>query len=296
MILTDAYENTAPAGGASYAPMANLLYGSTEGHTAHLSRMLQDGSVFEEYMSAEPYISNDVVPVVVRTPKIFDALADVALGKRLKQHYIKMMTIAPKTIDGLKRTVNVSFAEDRLNGGGQIFESVSNVTRERAEPTHTYTDRVGKPFWYLLDFIIRYGRMDPETKTPLAVTLPLKPGFLDKGQHLTPDFYTGSMLYFEPTHTGKDIIEAYVCGNMMPKTTGDNTSKRDKGSDREKSELSIPFTSIDISGDPAKAVAQIVLDKMNVFKSNPDKLSAFVNDTDIQKAMEASLGFDEVVR
>ena len=296
MILTDAYEKQTYAGGQSYAPMSNLLYGGTEGHTAHLSRMLQDGQVFEEYMSAEQFISNDIIPIVVRTPGIFDALADVALGKRLKQHFINMMTIMPKTIDGLKRTINVSLVEDRLGGGGQIYQSVSNVTKERAEPTHNWTDRVGKPVWNMLDFIIRYGRMDPETKAPLAITLPLKQGYLEKGMHLKPDFYTFTMMYIEPTATRKNVMEAYICGNMFPQTTGENTSKMDKGSDKEKSELSIAFTSIDISGEPAKAVAQIALDKMNVFQSNPDNLSAFVNDTDIQKAMEASLGFDQVVQ
>ena len=296
MIINDAYTNKSYYGGTSYQPMINLLYGGSEGHTAHISRMMDDGQVFEEYMSMDPYISNNVIPIVLRTPGIFDALADVELGSRLKQHYINMMTIMPKTIDGLKRTVNVSFAEERLGGTGEVLESVTNVTKEKSDIQHTYIDRVGKPVWTLHDFLIRYAKMDYETGMPLAVTLDLKPGYLEKGQEPDRAFYTGTMAYVEPNITRKNVVEAYISGNIFPRTTGANESNSDRGSDRKRSELSIGYTNVTISGEPAKVVGQIILDKMQVFKENPDRLSALMNDNDVQKSVEAALGFDEIVK
>jgi len=274
------------------SPMVNLDYGHMNGFVPNLTRDI-DGKKFEEYFANEAHVNYDIIPLVLRTPKIFDILADESLGNKLRNHFINVMTIAPKKISGLNRKLSFSFGEHKI-GASQIHQQVIGAKRERSAPVHDYVEKKGKAIERLFEFIMVYGAMDPESQTNILDTLDLKPGYVEKGKTLSNIYFTCTMLYIQPDAWMKNVVEAYICGNMMPMEFPENVSSREeRGTDRTIIEFSMPFTSIDKSNEAVRIIAQYALDNMSNVTVDPDKIPAFINNSDIDRALAQQFGFHE---
>jgi len=292
MRLTDAIQKTGE-NGVSSTPRINLLDAGYDGFYPELAKTI-GGKNFEKWMNNAAYVSNNIVAVVVRTPKMFDVLADAALGARLRNLYIATMTHIPLTITGFEATVTLETAEHRSGAAGELHEEFTKASRSRTRITKTYVEKLGKPLNRFFDFMIRYGIKDPDTQSPLLTTLSLVDNSLVKGELLTPDYYTGSILYFEPDMINKNVVEAYYCVNVAPKTAGEVTSKRDLGSGGETKEYSIEFTSITRSGEAIRRSTQTVLDRMSIFDKNPDRDEIIaIHDDELARNLSNEFSFNE---
>jgi len=292
VILTDAIQKTGETGNLS-TPRLNLLDAGYDGFYPELAKTI-GGVNFEKWMNNAAYVSNNIVAVVIRTPKMFDILADTALGSRLRNLYIAVMTHIPLTITGFEATVTLDTTEHRSGAAGELHEEFTKASRGRTRITKTYIEKLGKPLNRFFDFLIRYGIKDPDTQSPLITTLPLTDNSLAKGELLTPDYYTGSILYFEPDMINKNVVEAYYAVNVAPKSAGEVTSKRDLGSGGDTKEYSIEFTSITRSGEAIRRSTQTVLDKMSIFDKNPDRDEIIaIHDDELARNLSNEFSFNE---
>ena len=264
--------------------MLNLEFGGQHGWSPRLGYIDTDGKNYSEWISNAKYVSKNVIAVVLQTPRFFDYMPDAQKWtKTLKS----LLELHSKSIDGLQAGLSVEFAESAVGGAGEMQEDVSNVTRARTTITHVFEEKVGKPINRFLTNWIRYGLMDPDTKHALIGTLP---GF-DSKELFTPDFYTATVLYFEPDVTGRTIVEAWLCTNMAPKSNGEVTGKRDLTAGGETKEMSIEFTSITMYNQAVRQLAQNILDGMTTIKTDPHNLPLFVS-TDPATARDAGLSED----
>jgi hypothetical protein len=292
MQIVNEIESAGVLGEETTSPIANLDYGHMNGLVPNLTREF-DGKYYEEYFANEAHINYDIIPFVVRTPKIFDILADEALGNKLRNHFINVMTIAPKKISGLNRKLSYTFGEHKI-GASQIHQQVTGAKRERSAPVHDYVEKKGKAIEKLFEMIMVYGAMDPESQTNILDALDIKPGYVEKGKLLSNIYFTCTMLYVQPDAWMKNVVEASLCGNMMPMEFPENVSSREeRGTDRTISEFSMPFTSIDKSNEAVRIVAQYALDNLSNVAVNPDVIPAFINNSDIDRALSQQFGFHE---
>jgi hypothetical protein len=265
--------------------MLDLEFGGQNGWSPRLGYIdPSDGKNYSEWISSAKYVSKNVIAVVLQTPRFFDYMPDPQKwSKTLKS----LLELHSKSIDGLQAGLSVEYAESPVGGAGEMQEDLTNVTRARSTVTHTFEEKVGKPINRFLTNWIRYGLMDPDTKHALIGTL----SSFDSKELFTPDFYTASVLYFEPDITGRTIVEAWLCTNMAPKSNGEVVGKRDLTTGGETKEMSIEFTSITMYNQAVRQLAQNILTGMTTIKTDPHNLPLFVS-TDPVSARDANLQED----
>jgi hypothetical protein len=286
-IIRQSYDGKKPV-----APMLDIRYGNMEGIVPHIARLI-DNKYFDEWVHHAAYVSSNIIPVVIRVPKVFQLFESSDLRKKLTETWVAMMTIAPTQIDGFKGTVTVETESHKIGGAGEEHEEFVKANRERTTITNTYTERLGKPYNRFLDFIIRYLIEDPDTGFALVNSLPLLDGGIKKGELYTPDYYTGTVLYFEPDRIHRNIVEAYLCTNIAPKSAGEITSKKEIGANKELKEYQIEFTSITQQNENVKVIAQQILDKMTIVNSTPDTAPVAIHDDDFKLANSTEFQFNE---
>lgn len=240
-IITSAYASS------SKGSVLDLRHGGQHGWAPNLT----------EWISNQAYVSKPVVGIVLEWPKMFTAFDN---PKMWTDSFRAMMEIHSRSIDGLNQTLTVDTDEHQIGGAGEVQEEVINVTRARSNPKHTIVEKYGRPVQRLLDIWIRYGLMDPETKFALLNKRITNEG--SKATDLLADWYTATMLYFQPDPLHRYIDKAWIITNMFPKGTGDITSKRDLTSGQELITLDVEFTGIQQVGSGVDAFAQQILDAM----------------------------------
>ena len=262
--------------------MVNVEFGGMFGYSPLIGG--NDGTdQYSEWISNQAHVSKNVIAVVLQAPKFFDYMPN---SSQYVSAFKAMFELHAKTITGLNRTLTVTHAEHDLGGTLEKQEEVVNVNRERTVLATTHQEKLGRPFQKLLEAWIRYGMMDPDTKTPLIATL-ARDGKLPKAfdpKFYTAEFYTATVLFIETDITNRHVEDAYICTNVMPKGTGEWIAKKDMAADGELSELSIEWTSITSSNIFSKKIAQNMIDKMSVFKHLPEIGTVVVNPNEPQNA------------
>jgi hypothetical protein len=232
-------------------PQVDLAYGGQFGWTP----------VLTEWVSNQAYIRRNLVCVLLEAPRLFQKMPD---PPKWVQTLRSLVELHPLRIEGLNAGLTVETAEHAVGGAGEMQREFTNVTRARTDVTFTYSsDKYGNPIQTFLDAWIRYGMMDPDTKTALMGTIDSYDG------DMLADMYSFSAVFFEPTPEGRKVHRAWVVTNMFPVTTGDIIGKRDLTSASEISELSINVGGIAQYGNGAVALAQKLLDAMNFNGANP---------------------------
>jgi len=262
---------------AGNAPVLDLAYGGQNGHAAAIGRIGQDGKNYDEWISNQAYVKQNVIPMVLSYPRAFDLMPDKQMWI---DTYNALMTLHPLTIDGLTSGLTVEFDEHAVGGAGEMQEEITKVTRARTSLTKTYKEKSGKSIQKFIDMVIRYLYSDPDVEKPLITNIT---GDTFGGMY-TPDYYTGTHLYIEPDVTQRIVVDAWLCTNVMFKGNGDRTGKRDVHSARETSDLSIEFTSITMNNESVLQLANTMLANLNVLKANPE-LDMVVPQADIAAAL-----------
>ena len=249
---------------AGSAPALEIGRGGQFGYMPRFGKIDSDGKVYEEWVNNHLYIKQNVIPIVLRYPKLYDFMPDKAYWIR---GYKAMLEDHPLTIEGLTSGLTVETDEEAVGGGGEFMEEITDVKRERTQLSFTIPDKAGKAIQKFIDATIRYGMKDPDTKKPLVSQFF---NTLNDVGIYTPDFYTGMCMFIEPDVTQQVVVDAWLCFNMFPKGTGERTGRRDLKSPGEKNNLSIQFTSITMNNEATQIFAQKLLDQLTVLKKIPD--------------------------
>lgn len=230
------------------------------------------------YVSSSAYVSRPLVAQLLAAPLGFNDLDSPDLYVRTLKSMVEKQS---KTIEGLNATLTVEFQSNPFGGAGEIQEDFSNVQRSPSTPTHTWTERSGKPFNRLLSNWITGLMMDPATKYPTVIS---RAG--NTTQDTLPDYTGMTMLYYETDTVHKRIVEAWLCTNMMPKSAGEVTGNRDLTAGGQTKDYNIEFTAITQHGYGVKQLAQKILDTYNLGGMNPNLQQAAYSDisADVKRA------------
>ena len=241
-------------------PMVDLKYGGQFG-------ALPD---FPGYVSSSAYVSRPIVPVLLAAPLGFNHLDNPEVYIRTLK---SMVELQAKSIEGLNATLTVEFQSNPFGGGGEQQEDFSNVTREQSRPTFVWTERQGKPFRALLTSWITGIMMDPNSKYPNVVS-----NGNSGPNDLLPDYTGMTCLFYEPDPVHKKVNEAWLCTNMMPRTSGEITGNRDLPAGGQTRDYTVEFTAITQHGYGVKRLAQKILNSYNLGGMNPNLQQAFIQD------------------
>lgn len=220
-----------------------------------------------EWVNNQAYVSRPLVCILLESPRLFTVMPD---SQKWISALKSLFELHARTIDGFNAGVKVDTDEHPVGGAGEVQQEITNVTRERSTPRFTFVEKYGRPIQSLLDYWIRYGMMDPETKFALA-------GILNSAEttDLLADWYSATALFFVPDPLHKKVDKAWITTNMFPLSTGEITAKRDLTSAQEILTLDIEFSGISQTGLGVRLFAQNILDRINTTNSDPFMKPAF---------------------
>jgi len=252
------------AKGKAYSGHTNMLdlsHGGQNGHNSAIGRVGADGKNYDEWISNQAHVKQNIIPVVLSYPKGLDFMPN---PQGWIDAYNAIMTLHPLTIDGLTSGLTAEFDEHAI-AGGEMQEELTKVTRARSALSMTFKEKSGKSIQKYIDMVMRYLYSDPDSEKPLVTDLTTD----DFGGMYTPDYFTGTHLYIEPDVTQRRVVDAWLCTNIMFKGNGDRTGKRDIHSARETIDLSIDLTSITMNNEAVLNLADTILGNLSVINTNP---------------------------
>lgn len=254
------------------APMANLALGGMDGFAPDMT----------QWCNHQAYVAQQAVFLHLEGPVGFKYFPDPqfwysALKSLLETH--------AKSITGYSAGLEVDFVENSVSGGGEMQQDPINVTRARTNPSFTFVEKYGRPIQTFLYEYITNLIGDPDSKIPNIATL-AGPTPTD----LMADMYTFSGLLYEADPSNTTIQKAWLSCNMMPKSTGDITAKRELSSAKESGEITIEFTAISTSTLGVRLFAQALLDSINFTNANPNLAPAFIQSID-PSVLAANVGY-----
>lgn len=244
----------------------DIRYGARDGYLPRIGTIDPNtNQLAEEWVSGQPYIKQNVIPVLLRAPKFFKYMPDSSIWVSA---FKAMMEEQCKAITGLSSGITVEVDETELGGSNEVFEMPIGAKKEQTRINTTITDTAGRSMQRFLEDIIRYGMIDPDVKKPL-VSL-----YMDvrKDVHgvYTNDMFGAAMLYIEPDVTQQMVVNAWLCVNVWPKSSGEATGRRDLRQAGEKNEMSIDWTSITMNNYAVLAFAQRILNQLTYLRVSPD--------------------------
>jgi hypothetical protein len=224
-----------------------------------------------EWVSNQAYIRKNLVCVLVEPPKAFNFLND---KEKCVGVLRAMVELHPKSIQGLTATLEVETAETPVGGGGQMHEHVVDVKEARSNISFQWDEKEGMPFERFLRMWITMCLMDPNTKVAGVSSLANGPS------DMLADMYSATMLFFEPDSQHKNVMKAWLCCNMFPKTSGENIGRRELTAGSEITTYDVAFSNIAQYGVGVVAFAQRILDGLNQSGANASFRPAFVDAID----------------
>jgi hypothetical protein len=224
---------------------------------------------FTTYVSNTTYTKRNLICLLLETPAGFN---DLNAGSYWTATLKALVELHAKSISGLNSELTVDYVETAVGGAGEMQEDISNVTRQRSTPEFTWTEKYGKPIWNFFDGWIRNLLMDPISKVPAVVA-----SGTNRPTDLLPDYTSASMIFIEPDPTHTQVVMAWLCTNMMPKTSGENTGRRDLTQAANEVDYSITFTALTQVGYGVNQFAQQLLDQINLTGANPNLRQAFLS-------------------
>ena len=232
-------------------PILDLKYGGQQGWAPNLA----------EYTSNQAYVSRPLICILLEAPRMFTVMPD---SQKWISSLKALFELHARSIDGMNAGLKVDVEEHPVGGAGEQQQEVVNVTRERSQPKFTFIEKYGRPIQTLLEYWIRYGLMDPETKYALLGTMGKS-----EVKDLLADWYSATCLFMQPDPMHKKIDKAWITTNMFPLANGDITGKRDLTASQEMLTLDIEFSGISQYGLGVNQFAQTILDQINTTNADP---------------------------
>ena len=276
--LTESILGT-PGAGIAYsktsgAPMLDLAYGGQNGWSPNLI----------EWVSNQAHVRQNLICLVLEVPRLFTILPDSA---KWVQAIKALFELHARSIEGYNAGLTVELDEHPVGGAGEFQQEVIDVKRVRSEPVFGFVEKYGRPIQNLLDYWIRYGLKDPDAKHALA-------GITARGPtDLLADWFSATVLVFEPSPSLSHVTNAWITTNMYPRSTGDIIGKRNMTEASELSNLSIEFTGISQYGAGVTAFANRLLTEMRTSMTHADPYMrpAFVQSIAADVAAANTIGY-----
>ena len=222
----------------------------------------------KEWISNQGYVRRNLVPIVLECPKFFDRMPNPDVWRACFKSLIEKHC---RTIDGYQAGVSATFDSHPVGGAGEEHQEITDMKRARSEPVFTFIEKYGRPIQTFLNYWLRYGMMDPDTKFALVSTLEGGPP-----DDMLADQYTGTILVFEPDYTHTKVEKAWITTNFAPQNEGEVIGRRDLTAASEILTLTIPFTGISQYGLGPMMLAQEILNNIRKANADPYKRPAIV--------------------
>lgn len=253
-ILSGAYSNSIAR------PMLDVSKSGYQGYAPDLTNWVSNQAHLE---------GGQMICLLVEPPKMFTVLPN---SQKWIASLKSLFETHARNIDGMNAGLKVDTDEHAVGGGGEMHQEFTNVTRGRSQPKFQFIEKYGRPIQTLLDYWIRYGIMDPETKYALLGSM----GKADVKDMLA-DWYTATCLFIVPDPLHKTVDKAWLTTNMAPLGTGAIVGKRDLTSAKSILTLDVEFSGISQVGFGVNSFAQNVLDSINILNADPFNRPSFVN-------------------
>lgn len=278
--LVDTLSNKSPFIGHN-APIVDIKQGGQFGHMIN----------YKALVSSTPYVRQHIVAVLIQAPRGYDLLDDPQSWYKSLKAIVEEQS---REITGLQSTLQIANVEHDFGGAGEKISAVSNVTRSTSEPSHSIPEKYNMPVSLFINSWILELMMDPETKYPNIIT---RLG-ADVTDHLV-DFYSATVLYFEPDPTFRNVLKAWLCAAWRPATEGAAIEgSRSLTSDKEDLVIDLRLTSTTESTPGVIELAQKILNTLRVAIPSPQQRPAMyddieakvkaVNDTGYKESMDAA--------
>lgn len=265
----------------SSVPMVNI----TDNYGNH--GVLAD---LKAFASNAVYVKRNIIAVVLETPKGFDYCDSPSIWH---QGLKALLETQSKSITGLNSSLTAEYAENQVgNNTGDMQTEIINMTRAQSTPTHVIVEKGGKPAARIIEGWMLNLLMDPDTNFPRVVTFGDN---REKLNDLLPDMVGATVLYFEPDALYKNVVEAWLCTDMKPRTGPVNEGSREAGAAGQVLEHSFDFTALQQVGPHVIALAQRELDKMNLSNMHPGNRPAIVEERSAEMADSNGAGVTEGV-
>lgn len=272
--LVDTLTTNSPFSGHN-APIVDIKQGGQFGHQMD----------YKALVSSTPYVREHVIAVLIQAPRGFDLLDDPQAWYKALKAIIEEQS---REITGLQSTLQIENVEQEVGGAGEKISAVSNVTRSTSEPSHSIPEKYNMPVSLFVNSWITELMMDPETKYANIMTRGL-----DVPDHLV-DFYSATVLYFEPDATFSNVIKAWLCGFVRPETEGAAVEgSRSLTSGKEELVIDLRMTATTQVGAGVIELAQKVLNNMRVAMPNPQQRAAMYDDIEAKVKAVGDTGYKE---
>lgn len=239
-----------------------------------------------DWLASQAYMPNQSVCILLAYPKMFDLFYD---PKTWISSLKSLVETRAKSITGLYYdALEVTKVDHEVGGAGQLFHEISDVKLKQSSATIEWVSAYGLSIETMLASIIR-GKMDPHTKTSMLGTLP--EGKIPKD--LLADWYTFSILVYEPCPLNRVVQKAIIGCNLFPSLNGDGSLaiSRDFSNASAVQTISCEFNGLYDSGPGIIRFAQAILDRINSNNACPSLRPAFIQGRDNAVA-NATGGYD----
>lgn len=237
----------------------------------------------------QQYVPRNAIFLVLETPRFLNYLPNPEI---FRESYRCLVEKHAKKISGWKQGLKATVTEQAIGGAGEMLQIAGDMKRDRTEPVLDFDEKEGRPIQRLLEILMRYGIMDPDTKTALISTLiasaqanggsmnDLGPDVGDDGlpKDWLLDWFGGTILAYETDITDRFVDKATITTNFWPHETGAIDMTRDLNAGKEMLELSIPFSGASVSGYAVVQVAQRIHDSIKKAHTAPANNPAFIQD------------------
>lgn len=258
--LLDAINKDGFDGLGGYKNTMNISKGGVNGLLPKIGAIDSDGKLKDAWVSNHAYIREDIIPVVLKTPKAFDFLQ----GKELwKSTWISIITEHMHNISGFTSTVEVSTDEERIGKGEEMQETPTGVRVARTVITGEAKEKANKTISKFLSLVAFYTIKDQYSDRPLVSQ------FLDIdaiGGGYTPDYWSGAVLWIEPDITKQMVVDAWYSVQVYFKNSGDRTGSKNKESAGESVSLALNLASINFSTQKVFELAEKILPTVSGIK------------------------------
>ena len=240
----------------------DLTKGGYNGNIPTIGALGDDGKNYEAWVYNHSYVSQDVIPVVMKTPLFFDFMPD---KDKWKKTWKAIFEVHATSITGLNSGLTVETDEEEIGGTGEFQETIRDTKKARTTLTIEIKEKMYKAIQKFIDFCIRYGQKDYIVKKPLVMKFIKNIDEISGGY--TPDYYTGTILFIEPDITRKVVVDAWFSTQIFFKGNGDRTGKRQLAAGGESLTLSLSLASITLSTDKVFELAEKLLPTLTTIET-----------------------------
>lgn len=247
-------------------PLMDLRFGSNG--ALPVFGGVQNGQVFEEWLSGTSYVPAPLIGIVLSYPRYFDYMPN---GTYLKSCFKSVLERKVTKIGGLKRGLEVEVATRPIGTSGmqvaepvKVKEKISSLTLDIPEVANRSVAR-------FVEFMIKWGIGHPYTQAPLVSTL------VDINQKAggiyTADNYSFAMLFIEPDKFRSYVLDAWLVFNLYFTDSGDDEPNGDIQGTPDLVTHSFSFQPLTIRNDSVNLMATNVLKGLTIIQQHPEAIS-----------------------